>query len=69
MSIAENLQIGMGNKESEITDIKAMLKEYGLPGYFYDDPDKQLGYWFKGGTQISVCRTDPQQTAAVRRTP
>ena len=73
MSIAENLQIGMGNKESEITDIKAMLKEYGLPGYFYDDPDKQLGYWFKGGTQISggqwlkiaLCRTMARNSTVV----
>ncbi len=73
MSIAENLQIGMGNKESEITDIKAMLKEYGLPGYFYDDPDKQLGYWFKGGTQISggqwlkiaLCRTMARNSSVV----
>ena len=73
MSIAENLQIGMGNKESEITDIKAMLKEYGLPGYFYDDPDKQLGYWFKGGTQISgglwlkiaLCRTTARNSTVV----
>ena len=55
--------------QSILFAIALMLKEYGLPGYFYDDPDKQLGYWFKGGTQISVCRTDPQQTAAVRRTP
>ena len=73
MSIAENLQIGMGNKESEITDIKAMLKEYGLPGYFCDDPDKQLGYWFKGGTQISggqwlkiaLCRTMARNSTVV----
>lgn len=73
MSIAENLQIGMGNKESEITDIKAMLKEYGLSGYFYDDPDKQLGYWFKGGTQISggqwlkiaLCRTMARNSTVV----
>lgn len=73
MSIAENLQIGMRDNETEPIYIKSILKEYGLPSYFYDDPNKQLGYWFKGGTQISggqwlkiaLCRTMARDSAVV----
>lgn len=65
MSIEENLQIGSGGHKLKTNCIKDILKLYGLPKTFYDNPDRQLGNWFRGGSQISggqwlkiaLCRT------------
>lgn len=65
MSLAENIQIGSDGRKLSVNCIKETLKRYGLPKSFYDNPDRQLGNWFRGGSQISggqwlkvaLCRT------------
>lgn len=65
MSLAENIQIGSDSRKLSTNCIKEILKRYGLPKSFYDNPDRQLGNWFRGGSQISggqwlkvaLCRT------------
>lgn len=65
MSLADNIQIGSDDRNLSTNCIKETLKRYGMPKSFYDNPDRQLGNWFRGGSQISggqwlkvaLCRT------------